>query len=387
MRIIILNHNIRGIGTYIRCFHFATHLVQFGHTVTLLTSIPSFSLLPRIEEKEGVSIVCMPDIVGKRLRNGGLGPVDTLLRCFYVLGGKADVVMSFDHRPAVLFPSLVWKFLRRKPLVSEWTDLHGTGGSLSNRSGYMQKIIGPYENFTERISKKIADHLVVISSGLKEMALGLDIPESKITWISGGADVKNIQLRPKREVRKQFGLPEDKKIICYSAGTQYDLDLLVKTVNLIQTHREEAIFVTTGAYMEPGFREKIKDKTRIWELGFLPYEKYSTLLSAADVFLFPFTNRQLNIGRWPNKIGDYMAAGRPIVTNPTGDMVGVFKQHAIGLLAQEDPEHFCSQVLRLLDNEDLSSEYGRNARVAAEKHFDWMMLTRHLEACLLEAAR
>ena len=372
------------MGTYIRCFNFAKHLVRFGHSVVLLTSAPQFIIKPKKEMIDGVEVVCMPDIVGKRIRNGGLGPIDTILRCLFLLDRKFDVVENFDHRPAVLYPAIVSKYFLGTPLVSEWTDLHGTGGSLSLRPRWLQKIIGPYENFTERKSKKLADKLIVISRWLREKAIDFGVPESCITYIPGGADLDTIIPKPKEEVRKTLGLPVDKKIIAYSAGTHYDVDLFLRTIYLIQKAKKDVLLVTTGAKFGNALKGVVYDADRVIEFGFLSYEKYTTLLPAVDAFLFPFANKTLNRGRWPNKIGDYMAAGRPIISNRTGDLIPLFEKNEIGLLSSDDPEDFSKKMLSILDNEELSLRMGFNARRTAEKYYDWSLLARRLEACLFE---
>jgi len=338
---------------------------------------------PMREIIDGVEVLCMPDIMGKRMRNGGLGPIDTILRCFYLLDKKFDIVENFDHRPAVLYPAIVAKYLLGTPLVSEWTDLHGTGGSLSLRATWLQKLIGPYENFTERKSKQIADEMIVISQWLKDKAVELGIPESQITYIPGGADIDKILPIPKEKARKTFGLPLDKKIVGYTAGTHYDVSLLMDAIYIIQRAKKDVLFITTGAKLDKRLKARLYDPERVIEFGFLPYEKYAELLPTVDVFMFPFSNKTLNRGRWPNKIGDYMAAGRPTVSNPTGDIVNLFGNHNIGLLASEIPENFAAKTLELLANEELSSEIGSIARQTAERYYDWRLLSKKLETCFI----
>ena len=82
MNILFLNHNVKGKGTYIRCFNFAKHLVRLGHSVVLLTSAPQYMIKPYKEVIEGVEVICQPDVLGKRFRNGGLGPIDTIIKMF-----------------------------------------------------------------------------------------------------------------------------------------------------------------------------------------------------------------------------------------------------------------------------------------------------------------
>lgn len=387
MKILFLNHNVKGKGTYIRCFNFAKHLVRFGHSVVILTSAPNRISTPQKEKIEGVQVICMPDPIGERFRNGGLGPVDTILRCVFLLNSRFDIVESFDHRPVVLYPALIAKYFLRIPLISEWTDLHGEGGSLSLRPTWLQKLIGPYENFTERKSKKIAEKLIVISRWLGKRAIHLGVPESRIFYIPGGADIDKILPRPKEEVRRTFGLPLDKKIIGYTAGTHYDVSLLMKAIYVIQRAKRDVLLITTGAMLDEQLKARLYDPERVIEFGFLPYEQYAELLPAVDVFMFPFADKTINKGRWPNKIGDYMAAGRPTVSNRTGDIVELFKEHNIGLLASDDPEDFAAKTINILTDEDLSLRVGRNARKAAEKYYDWSLLTRKLESCFIQVIK
>ena len=96
MNILFLNHNVKDRGTYIRCFNFAKHLVRFGHYVVLLTSAPHAIIKPKKEAIDGVDVLYMPDIFGKRVRNGGLGPIDTFLRCLFVR-------LNFSHKVSPLF--------------------------------------------------------------------------------------------------------------------------------------------------------------------------------------------------------------------------------------------------------------------------------------------
>ena len=90
----------------------------------------------------------------------------------------------------------------------------------------------------------------MISQGLKQRALNLKLPESKIEYIPGGADIENILPKSKFETRKKFGLPVNKKIIVYAAGTHYDNKLFIMTICRIQKELHDLVFVTTGAVID-----------------------------------------------------------------------------------------------------------------------------------------
>lgn len=58
--------------------------------------------------------------------------------------------------------------------------------------------------------------------------------------------------------------------------------------------------------------------------GFIPYDLFPLYMSASDIFLLPYPDTLYNWGRWPSKISDYLAIGRPIITNPVGDIRNLF---------------------------------------------------------------
>ena len=64
-----------------------------------------------------------------------------------------------------------------------------------------------------------------------------------------------------------------------------------------------------------------------------------------------------------------MAAGRPTVSNRTGDLVDLFEQHQIGFLASDDPEDITRKVLQLISDEELMAKLkGNEAYRWLQKH-------------------
>jgi glycosyltransferase involved in cell wall biosynthesis len=117
----------------------------------------------------------------------------------------------------------------------------------------------------------------------------------------------------------------------------------------------------------------------VWRTGRIPYEKVNRYLAACDVCWLPMRDSGANRGRYPLKLNDYMAAGRPTVATSVGDVATLFTEEAIGLLAADKPEPFAVQTLRLLQDHDLRLALGQRARQVAETRFSWTRLTDELE--------
>jgi glycosyltransferase involved in cell wall biosynthesis len=103
----------------------------------------------------------------------------------------------------------------------------------------------------------------------------------------------------------------------------------------------------------------------------VPHEQLGEVLACADVMLLPFPLSGMNLGRFPARAGDYMAAGRPVVTNPTGDLGDFVRSERAGLVVGDDPRTMAQAVLRLLEDPALARELGDNGRRAAERELAW----------------
>jgi len=114
--------------------------------------------------------------------------------------------------------------------------------------------------------------------------------------------------------------------------------------------------------------------------GIKPYNELPDYYAASDVLAMPLRDTLFNRARWPNKIGDHLAAGRPTVSNPVGDVQDLFKKHSIGLLARsDDAEDFARQVIHLFENPDVAERMGEQARELAEGEYSWEKMTGQLE--------
>ena len=114
-------------------------------------------------------------------------------------------------------------------------------------------------------------------------------------------------------------------------------------------------------------------------LGRIPFEELPAHQAAADLFLMPYADKVSNVGRWPNKVGDYMATGRPTVSNPIGDVRWLFEKYGVGLLAEPDAESMAAAALELIGAPERAQAMGDEARRVAEEVFAWDKLIVELE--------
>ena len=382
MKILMLNHNPKWRGTFFRAFHFSRCLARRGHRVTLVTISPRNLLRFRSQQLDGVEILESPDLLAGKGRTGW-DPYDTLRRTLRLRKpGDFDLVHGFDCRPAVIFPALALRRRTGVPFLSDWADWWGRGGIVEERSRLMRWTLGPVETFFEEHFRPAADGITVTSRALQDRAVALGIDRRRVRYLPSGSDVETIRPLPKAEMRRELGLPEHGKILVYIGFINYDIDCLVRAFPLVQERFPDVLLLMVGQ-RHPVTRRLCREhriSRGLIETGVVPFQELPRYLACGDVLLLPFTDKICNIGRGPIKLGDYMAAGRPIVTMPVGDLRRVFEEdEPIGLLAGDEPESFARAVCELLSDPERAEEYGRNARRLAERKYSWEILTAGLE--------
>jgi glycosyltransferase involved in cell wall biosynthesis len=384
MKILMLNHNVKWRGTFFRAFHFAKCLARRGHEVTLVTISKENRFRFQRETLRGVEIIESPDLLPGMGRSGW-DPYDTLRRMLVTTRKNGfDLVHGFDCRPAVIFPALAMKRATGSPFLSDWADWWGRGGIIQERGRLLRWTLGPVETYLEERFRCQADAVTVTSRALQDRAVGLGLDRRRVHYVPSGSDVETIQPLPKPEMRKRIGLAEDGKVIGYVGFINYDVECMIRAFPHVQARFPEATLLLVGqryAVTQQLCREN-RITRGIREVGIVPFEQLPLYLACADVLLLPFTNKICNIGRGPIKLGDYMAAGRPIITQPVGDLRAVFTEDdPIGLLAGDSPEEFARAICELLSDPERAEQYGRNARRLAEEKYSWQKLTERLEAC------
>jgi glycosyltransferase involved in cell wall biosynthesis len=386
MKILMLNHNYVWQGTYFRCYHFGRHLVRRGHEVTVLTVRPDRGLTPRESWEDGVRVVQTPHHIARfplGYASRWLMP-GVFWRLACVLGESRDVVMAFDHRPEVACPYFLAKWARRQKLVADWADLWTDGGILEPK--LPRRSLGyRVENWLELRTKRVADSVTVISRELEDRAVAAGIPGDRVSYLPSGADVENIRPEAKGPLRARLGLPADARLLAYTGvSTSEEGQLLVDAFCRVVREVPDARLLLVGPFQGILGEQLPRDvREKIIAPGVVPYARLGAYLAAADVLALPLPDRMNSRARWPNKFGDYLAAGRPIVATALGDLSTIFREHAIGLAAQPNVEDFARQAVAVLNDHDRWEAYGRAARELAEGRLEWGTLAGQLENILL----
>ncbi len=110
---------------------------------------------------------------------------------------------------------------------------------------------------------------------------------------------------------------------------------------------------------------------RIHVFTALTYESLIQLYKSADLLLVPLRDNQQDGARYPQKIAEYSACARPIISNQIGQVAVDFK-HLENIYFAEDfsADSLTKAIVDVLKNSDLSNKIANNAFLKGQQFFD-----------------
>lgn len=391
MRLLLVSHHrLFKVREPWRVEGFARALARRGHDLTILCTANVERWRRHERTEHGVRFLTSPDLWWGRGRSGW-DPWCAWHHRRTLRGLDYDLVHAFETRPATIHPLLAQLRRRPAPLVIDWTDWWGRGGLIvENRPRWYQLLLGGLETHYEESFRTRADATTVIARGLAGRAERLGVPPETIFWIPNGCRPEAVPVVPAPTHRASFGLPVDRFVVGASAlDVKIGMDLIIDAVAIAARSRPDVLLMLTGTAAD-ALAERARQAgcgAHVRSLGVVPADRYIAALSCADVFFVPFLDRVANHGRWPGRVNDYLALGRPILTQPVGEMKRLLEAEPVGLLSAEAPAAIAAAIVELRDHADRRAALGAHARRLAETTLSWDALAPTMEAAYACAAQ
>ena len=392
MKILMLNHNLRGRGTWHRAWQFARGLAARGHGVTLWTAAPHHWYRAVHELRDGVRIVETPSWAPLAGDDDGWGPLDMAWRGAHAMIGDYDLCYAFAHPPTSAVPAWIARKLRGKPLLYDWCDWYA-GGIVPKReaaraaglggpppSGF-QRRLERWELGLERRMPRLAGRVTVISERLREMTLAGGRAPHEVLLLPNAANLDGIPVVDQAAARAQWHLPSGGLLLGYAANYHPDQEFFLSALAAAARKVPTLRLLAGGPPFAPGLTERLGIAERVIEVGPVGPDRIASLLGAADVLAVPLEDHPSNIARVPVKFTDCLAAGRPIATTRVGDLTRHFElgEPPIGTAGAPTVEGYGDAIAGLFELGVDRAAMGRNARRLAETEYGLEGLTDRLE--------
>lgn len=127
--------------------------------------------------------------------------------------------------------------------------------------------------------------------------------------------------------------------------------------------------------------------SRVELMSYLSRQQLLELYDRANALLIPLFDDTKSKARFPTKIGEYLAAARPVVTSAVGEIPRYLTDGVDAVVCSPgDPLAFGRGIVSLLDDPSLAAQIGLRGRRVAETRFHYALYSEMLARCFLQAA-
>ncbi|MEW6240731.1 MAG: glycosyltransferase family 4 protein [Chloroflexota bacterium] len=369
-----------------RHFEMAQYLRARGHELVIVASDLNYQTGRRTVERRGLFAEQMID--GVRVLRAYIYPAlhrsyfwrvvsffSFMFSSIWTALRLKDVDLVMGTTPPIFQAASAWfvAFLRRRPLLLEvrdlWPEFGVSMGVLKN------PILIALARGLEKFLYARAARILVNSPAYKDYMLGKGVPERKITFIPYGADAEmfhpNVDGSP---LRRKLGV-EDKFVVVYAGalGQANDIDTILRAAARLRKY-DKICFVLFGDGRErPRLEEEARKQnlTNVAFAGVCPKKEMPLALAASNVCLAILQNIPAFHMTYPNKVLDYMAAGRATVLVIDGVIREVIESSGGGVFVEPgNDEMLAKTVLDLANNPQRAKQMGENARAYLVQYLD-----------------
>lgn len=180
--------------------------------------------------------------------------------------------------------------------------------------------------------------------------------------------------RSREEVRRLLAVEPSDVVIVYPgnihASNLEDVQSLYRSVQALRSSGYRAVLVKTGwDFVHRSSLPSLGSSSR--ELGWVAREHVPELLSAADVLVQPGRSDPYNDYRFPSKLPEFLASGRPVVLPRTNIGLGLRDGQEALLLQQGSADEISRKVAALIDDAELRAVIGEGGRAFALRELRW----------------
>jgi glycosyltransferase involved in cell wall biosynthesis len=279
--------------------------------------------------------------------------------------------------------------VRRRPFVLEirdlWPEFAIDMGMLR------QPVFVSLSRTLERALYQAAAHFVVNSPAYGTYLESKGVAPEKITLIPNGVEVRAFDPSARAErLRAAWGV-EDKFVVTYAGalGLANDIPIILRAAARLSDD-QRIHFLLVGDGTNRTAMEALARELRLKNVTFTgprPKSQMAEVLAASDACLATLLNIPMFRMPYPNKVFDYMAAGRPTILAIDGVIRDVIERAGGGVAVAPGDDAALARAIRELAADPARAQaMGAAARRYVEQHFDRAQQAARLNALLRAVA-
>ena len=378
----------------VRVRQLATRWARLGHDVTVLTGFPNHPggriydgfrrrawKLVDSEIDEGVRVVRTWYV--PRPNRGALNRAIafssyTLSAALTSLAQRPfDVVIGTVPQP--LSPLSAW-FRSRvggAKFVLEVRDLWPEGLVATGQASTSSFSYRALERVASFLHNR-ADHVVAVTDALSDFVVeSRGVPSNRVDVVRAGIDVNAFSADTDASEHKERWGVAGNFVVSYvgTLGNAHDLGVLLRAAKSLQESEPGIRIHIAGTGAEEESLDRLSSDlglTNTRFLGHQPRNAIPSILAASDVCIATLRPDPVFETVVPTKLYEYMAAGRPVVSNVPGEAARLLEEAGAGVVVTPgDPEAIASAIRRMASDDGARAKMGTSGRSYAGETASW----------------
>jgi colanic acid biosynthesis glycosyl transferase WcaI len=398
----------------VRLSRLARLLVERGHQVTVLTTMPHYpkgqidaayrGKFTASESVEAVKVVRVwlkatpSPRISRRLISQMSFMITVFLRGLFLR--RPDVILIEAQPMFTNFAGTALSLLRRVPMVQNVSDLWpdhllSVGSTLrSNGMTARHPVYRVLRTLTDATYRR-ASQIIAMSPAWAQAIADYIGATDKIQVVYNGIDLERFSPQVDGTAFKaKYGLSATRKIVAFIGvfTTQNDFGTIFAAMQKL-SDREDVQFVLVGTGVQAEIVQQLIAQSgasadQVKALGWMDYADIPAAWAAADVMLLALHDQPLYAGTVPAKYFEAFASGVPVVAAVQGIAAELLENSGAGIAVPcNDAEALSETVTRLLDDPVLRQQMGDAGRRYAIEHFDPQRNADAYEAALQRATK
>jgi len=250
--------------------------------------------------------------------------------------------------------------LKKSPFVLEVRDLWPQSAVAT---GFLKNpILIWLSRRLERCLYQRASAIVCLTGGIAKAVEQSITAPAKVHVVPNGVDAELFLADGREEALGIIGRDEGEVIAMYAGahGINNALDTVIEAAFILRAEKVRFVLIGEGDQTARLLaRAEALGLRRVAFLGEQPRQRVPSLLQIADVLLWPVlwdekteALKKLKEGVVPNKLYDYLAAGKPIVTSVpnSGEAAKLIERYGTAEFAYPSGEGIAAALMRLLES-------------------------------------
>lgn len=365
-----------------RHYEFARLLTSRGHQVTVIASPVSYitgapltpTPLPILGEGQGVRVIRarVYSAHHKSFFHRLIAFFSFMLSSFWIGLGVKNVDVVWGTSPPIFQGVTAWLLARLKgakflfEVRDLWPQFAIAVGVLKN------PVLIRLSEWLERFLYRRADRVMVNSPGF--IAHVTSRGTRRVELIPNGADPSMFDPSNNSADFRRTHQLEDKFVALYAGahGMSNDLGVVLDAAKLLMDEKKIQIMLLGDGKEKPALQARAKQMglSNIIFLPSVPKSEMPNALAAADVCIAILKPLEEYKTTYPNKVFDYMAAGRPVVLTIDGVIREVVEAAGCGKFSTPGDAKIMAETIKYFcADRDRTRKMGLAGRAYLEKNF------------------